>query len=111
MDGPRQFIAIDPLPSGAPAGVAAGSHPRWETVLRLLRRWLKEHPARDAGRASLFIGEMLIEELMRTNDYSSDAAVSGCAILCVNCRRLDASQGKCSGQPLNRCPLLKGEGI
>lgn len=98
--------------NGGPAPADSGGDRRaqLEGVVRLGRAWLERMPAADPQREHLIRMGILAEDLIRAGDYSVDAMTTARALLCANCRRLDASQGKCRGQALDRCMLLNGTG-
>lgn len=83
-----------------------------EAVLQVCRKWLQRLPAHDRRRENLNITERFVEDLLESgNDFLGHAMADARALLCVNCRRLDAAPGKCSERSLDRCPLLKGIGV
>lgn len=82
-----------------------------EGVLQVCRKWLQHLPAHDHRRANLNVMEVLVKDILESGDYSvPDAMTTARALLCTNCRRLNAAPEKCSGRSLDRCPLLKGVG-
>ena len=98
-----RLSAIDSAPSG--------SQHLLEGVLQVCRKWLQHLPAHDRRRENLNITERFVEDLLESgDDYLGHAMANARALLCVNCRRLDAAPGKCSERSLDRCPLLKGIG-
>jgi len=72
------------------------------------RHWVERLAVDAPPRKNLIFLGILTDDLVRAGDYSVDAMTTVRALLCTNCRRLDAAHGKCSGQPLDRCPLLNG---
>lgn len=97
--------ASDPLP--AADYVASSSQHLLEGVLRVSRKWVEHLHVHDPLRENLVGMGMLVEDLLMSGDYSSDAMTIARALLCRNCHRLNAEQGKCSGRSLDQCPLLK----
>lgn len=88
-----------------------GSQHLLEAVLRVCRKWLQHLPAHDLRRENLNITVRFVEGLLESgDDFLGHAMANVRALLCVNCRRLDAAPGKCSERSLDRCPLLKGIG-
>lgn len=107
MDELRESTPLEP-PAEPVRSDAAAAHPPWASALAVLRGWQQEHPPCDDQHQHLVLAGAAIEDLIRKSDYSIEAKTVGRALLCVNCRRLDATHGKCSGQPLETCPLLNG---
>lgn len=79
-----------------------------ERVARLGRDWLERVPVADPQRGDLVRMGILVEDLIRAGDHSVAAMTTTRALLCTNCRRLNAAEGKCLGQALERCRLLNG---
>lgn len=79
-------------------------------VTRLGRLWLETRPMESAQRASIMAMCRLAAEKDANGDASPDVLTTIRAILCVNCRRLGAAQGRCFGAALDRCMLLTGGG-
>jgi len=104
----RNLTPFAPLPSAPTTETAPDAHPLWQSVLEVLRGWLQEQPRHDQQHERLALAMASIEDFMRKNDYSIEAKTVGRALMCVNCRRLNANQVKCSGRPLEKCPLLTG---
>lgn len=78
-----------------------------EGALQVCRTWLQHLPAHDHRRANLNVMEVLVKDILESGDYSvPDAMTTARALLCTNCRRLNAAPEKCSGWSLDRCPLL-----
>ncbi|MDA8257742.1 MAG: hypothetical protein M0Z99_19285 [Betaproteobacteria bacterium] len=101
-DADRLF-AVDSTPSG--------SQHLLEAVLQVCRKWLQHLPADDRRRENLNITERFVENLLESGDeFLGHAMANTRALLCVNCRRLDAAPAKCSERSLDRCPLLQGIG-
>ncbi len=89
----------------------SGSQHLLEAALQVCREWLQHLSAHDRRRENLNITERFVEDLLESgDDLLGHAMANARALLCVNCRRLDAAPGKCSERSLNRCPLLKGIG-
>ena len=94
-----------------PANSVAGrSQGLLEAVLRVSQEWVERLPVHDPEREAAIRLAMLTEDLVRTGDRSPRALSHVRSLLCSNCRRLNAAQGKCSGQALDRCLLLNGPG-
>ncbi|MDP2810995.1 MAG: hypothetical protein Q8O34_12675 [Rhodocyclaceae bacterium] len=89
-------------------GTAADKRAQMEGVARLSRAWLERIPATDPRREHLIRMGILAEDLVKAGDQSPAAMMKARELLCANCRRLDAAEGKCMGQSLDRCLLLKG---
>jgi hypothetical protein len=89
-------------------GIVSRNKSLLEGVVRVSRGWGDQIPVNDPQRQRLTRVGSLAEDLLRNGDYSSTAMTTARALLCVNCRRLNASQGKCFGQALDRCLLLNG---
>ena len=60
----------------------------------------------DPQRENLVRLGVLIRDLVKARNCSSGARITARAF-CLSCRCLDATQGQCSRQPLDRCLLLK----
>lgn len=87
----------------------SGSKILLQGSLKLCRKWLEHLPAHDRRRENLNITERFVEDLLESDDdYLDHAMANARALLCVNCRRLNAAPEQCSGPSLDRCPLLKG---
>lgn len=84
------------------------SHHLLQEVLRVSQEWMARLPAHDPHRQDVVRLGMLSEGLVSAGDHSSDAMATARSLLCVNCRRLNAAQGQCTGQSLDRCLLLNG---
>lgn len=96
----------EPLP--APDCAASGNQRLLEEVLRVSQEWLKQLSVHDSRRGNLTAMQMLMKDLIKTGNCSSADMTTARALLCSNCRRLNAAPEKCSGRSLDRCPLLKG---
>lgn len=81
-----------------------------EGVVRLGQAWAKRSAVTDSARGDLVRMSVLAEDLIRAGDHSAAAMTTARALLCTNCRRLNAADGKCRGQALERCMLLNGAG-
>lgn len=81
---------------------------RLQAVARLGRTWLERIPASEPKRGRLTGMCVLVEDLVSAGDHSLAAMTTARALLCNNCRRLNASEGKCLGQALHRCMFLNG---
>lgn len=75
-------------------------------VANLTRTWLERIVGHDPQREQLMRLGALADELADHGTPSPSAIGAIRAMLCANCRRLDAAQGRCAGQTLERCPLL-----
>lgn len=89
-------------------GVAADKKALLEGVVRLGRKWLERIPADDPQREHLIRMGILAEDLVRSGDHSLAAMTTARELLCANCCRLGAADGKCAAQLLERCVLLNG---
>jgi hypothetical protein len=68
-----------------------------------------EHiPVHDLQHEALLHLGNLAEDLIKNCNTSLLAMAQLRALLCGNCRHLNAAQGQCAGQSLERCPLLQG---
>ena len=81
---------------------------RLQGVARLGRMWLERIPATEPKRGRVIGMCVLVEDLVRAGDHSVAAMTTARALLCSNCRRLDAAKGKCLGTALHRCMFLNG---
>lgn len=100
------FPASDSLPAfdGAPRS----SKDLLQGALQVCRMWLEHLPAHDPRRENLDATAILVKDIIESGDYSlHDAMTTARALLCTNCRRLNAAPEQCTGQPLDRCPLVK----
>jgi hypothetical protein len=79
---------------------------RLQAVARLGRMWLERIPAAEPKRGRLTGMCVLVEDLVRAGDHSVAAMTTARALLCNNCRRLNAAEGKCLGTALHRCMFL-----
>jgi hypothetical protein len=105
-------------PTGADCGerpadgsTADDRHARLQGVARLGLAWAKRSAVTDSARRDLVRMSVLAEDLIRAADQSSAAMAMVHTLLCTNCRRLNAADGKCRGQALERCMLLNGVGL
>lgn len=80
-----------------------------EAVSRLSGKWMEQLIANDPRRQSLSHLASLVKAYLEAEDYSTMAMTTARALLCVNCRRLDAVRGECSGRALHHCQLLRAE--
>ena len=87
---------------------SGGSHHLLQKVVRLSQQWVDHVHVQELQREGILHLGYLAEELIRNGNSSLVAMTQLRTLLCGNCRRLNAAQGQCSGQPLDRCPLLKG---
>ncbi len=81
---------------------------RLQGVARLGRAWLERTPVAEPKRGRLIGMCVLVEDLVKAGDHSLAAMTTARALLCSNCRRLNASEGRCLGTALHRCMLLNG---
>jgi hypothetical protein len=81
---------------------------RLEGVARLGSAWVKRSAVTDSARGDLVRMSVLAEGLAGAADHSAAAMAMVQTLLCANCRRLNAADGKCRGQALDRCLLLNG---
>lgn len=77
-------------------------------VARVTRDWLSRIERHDPHREQVQRISILAEDLAARGTPSPPAIDAIRAMLCANCRRLDAAPSECSGQALERCPLLTG---
>lgn len=77
-------------------------------ALKLCQQWMERFPVDDPERRNLVCLQMSLGYLINSGEPSALDMSNIRALLCTNCRRISAAQGRCSGQPLNRCPLLNG---
>jgi hypothetical protein len=87
--------------------IASGGRRLLQAVFWVSRDWVEHLPVDDPQRKNLIYLGILADDLVRAGDYSPNAMTTAQALLCVNCRRLNAAQGQCTGQPLDRCRLLE----
>lgn len=79
-----------------------------EGVEQLGRNWLARCDEADPQRGDLIHMDLLVKDLIGAGDHPVAAMTTTRALLCANCRRLNAAEGKCLGQALERCMLLSG---
>lgn len=77
-----------------------------EDLLRVSREWAERLPIDDPHRGNLLQVEKLAASILNDGNNSALAKSYLGAMWCVTCRRLDAVQGECLGQSLDRCILL-----
>jgi hypothetical protein len=107
LGGYSAASADDPRPESTDC--AAGQNQGLlEGVVRISHGWMERIPVDDPQREKVARVGSLAADLIRTGDFSSAAMTTARALMCVNCRRLNAAQGKCFGQALDRCLLLNG---
>lgn len=75
-------------------------------VARLTCSWLERIGTLDLRREQVSRLGLMAEDLAAGGSPSPSAIAAIRAMLCGNCRRLGAAPGGCSGQVLERCPLL-----
>ena len=88
--------------------IVADRRAQLEGVVRLGRDWLARCDAADPPRGDVVRMGVLADDLAKGSDQSPAAMTMVRALLCSNCRRLNAAEGKCFGQALERCILLNG---
>lgn len=93
------------LPSTADS-TASASQRALEEVVRINRERLQQISGDDPQHENLVRLGMLIRDIGRARASSSGTRTTARAF-CLSCRCLDATQGQCSRQPLDRCLLLK----
>jgi len=76
-------------------------------ALKVCRSWLNDLPAKDTTRSSVLHLEALIENLISTESTCGMAMSNVRALLCTNCRILQAVKKRCAGTSLERCLLIK----
>jgi hypothetical protein len=102
--------ASDPLPSFD--NKSRGSKDQLQGVLQVCGKWLENLPAHDPRRENLDVMAVLIKDIIESGDYSlRDAMTTARALLCTNCRRLNAAPDQCAGRSLDRCPLVRAESM
>ena len=100
----------DTHPSAA-AEYAAGDAKRLlQTIWWVSWSWVERLAVSDPQRVRAIHLGLLADDLVRVGDYSSAAMKSVRILLCTSCRRLNAAQGKCQGQGLDRCQVLRNSG-
>lgn len=87
--------------------VAEKSRVLLEGAMQLSLEWLEQVSPCDPQHERLFHLALLTADLYQMGDLLPTAMTTARALLCVNCRRLNAAQGKCVGQSLERCLLLR----
>lgn len=104
-----QTIAPDSEPLPATDGTPRDSEDLLQGALQVFRMWLQHLPAHDPRRENLNATVFLVRDIIESGDYSlHDATTTARALLCTNCRRLNAAPEQCAGRSLDRCPLVKG---
>ena len=91
-------------PPSADSSASDGQRPP-EGALRLSREPRERVAVDDPQRQDLVRLGILIRDLVKARNCSSTAITA--RAFCLSCRCLDATQGQCSRQPLDRCLLLK----
>lgn len=88
----------------------SGSQHLLEAVLQVCREWLQHLSAHDRRRENLDVMAILAKDILESGDYSlHEAMTTARALLCTNCRRLNAAPDQCAGRSLDRCPLVRAE--
>ncbi|MCK9388897.1 MAG: hypothetical protein M0Q22_10980 [Sulfuritalea sp.] len=101
--------APDIAPPPAEGCLVGVSQHLLQAVSRISREWAEHFHADDLQRSAILHLGSLAEDISDGN-ASALAMTQLRALLCGNCRRLDAAEGACSGQSLNGCRLLKEPG-
>ena len=101
--------APDIAPPAAEDSFAGVSQHHLQAVSRISREWAEHLRADDLQRSAILHLGSLAEDISDGN-ASALAMIQLRALLCGNCRRLDAAEGACSGQSLDGCRLLKEPG-
>lgn len=102
------FQDSNPLP--VTDGTSGGIKDLLQGALQVFQKWLEHLPAHDPQRKNLNATKILVKDILDSGDYSEiDSRTTVRALLCTNCRRLDAAPEECSGRPLDRCPLVRGQ--
>ena len=92
---------------GSETGLRPDEHvARLLAVAKVARTWLERIQTHDPHREQVQRMGILAEDLAGRGSPTPSALAAIRAMLCANCRRLDGFQGDCSGQVLERCPLL-----
>ena len=100
--------ATGPLP--VLGSTSRGSKDLLQGVLQINRKWLEQLPVHDPRRESLNVMAGVVKDIVQSGDYSlHDAMTTARALLCTNCRRLNAAPDQCAGRSLDRCPLVRAE--
>lgn len=79
-------------------------------MVRLSQEWTARLPVDDPRRGNLLRLQALSGSVVKDGVVSSLAMTYLRVLLCTSCRRLDAAQGRCFGQTLDRCLLLNASG-
>jgi hypothetical protein len=95
----------DPLAVGD--SPASCSQSILQEVLRVSREWLERLHVPSKERAAVQHLASLAEDLVGDAHASPLAMAQVRALLCGSCHHLNAAHGQCSGQSLERCPLLQ----
>lgn len=103
------FQDFNPLP--AIDSTSSGSKDLLQGVMQVFSKWLEHLPVHDPRFKRLNATEILFKDMLESGAYSGIYVMTTAhALLCTNCRRLDAAPEECSGRSLDRCPLLNGIG-
>jgi hypothetical protein len=89
---------------------AGDSNQLLQDVLRLSQDWVAQLRVPDLQREAILHLGNLAEELLRNGNASPLAMTQLRALLCGNCRHLNAVQNQCAGRSLHRCQLLTKPG-
>jgi hypothetical protein len=108
MQGEDQQASPNNFQRPSAEGVASGNQDLLQAVLRVSRQWEARLAVDDSSRLTSQRLIALAEQLLGCGNAPPLAMTEIRALLCTRCRRLDAAQGKCSGESLDRCLLLNG---
>ena len=85
-----------------------GDHHLLQGALRVSREWVAGLPGHDLQREAILHLGTLANDLIRDGNAASLLAMTQLrALLCGNCRHLNAAYWDCSRQSLEQCLLLK----
>lgn len=78
-----------------------------QAALQISREWVERLPPQSPQRATAVHLGQLVEHLI-DNRCTMPLAMSNVrALLCTNCRNLNAAHGECNGRSLNHCLLIR----
>ena len=100
-------------PASAPVSASGGDGYRslLEEVLQISHDWAEGACAHGLQRDAVMHLWSLTQELLESNVPAPPVALTQLrALLCGNCRALNAAQGQCTGRSLDQCRLLNGAG-
>lgn len=107
MQSVYRQAAPDIAPPAPAEGDVSDAKRLLQAVWWLSRKWVESLAVHDPQRVKLIHLGILTDDLVRVGDYSSAALTTVRTLLCTHCRRLDAARGRCLGQSLDRCQLLR----